>query len=242
LVSRSDSLVQARRRPGVGVGVERSGVDWAVALRAADTDLGLLDGVELVAAHGTPAEVTAGEASRRGWLAVLPGNRLPAALPPGTVPVIGPAEVAGEAPVGVRAVDRLAAMASGDVRFTEPGDLVFTTAGRPRARLDAAGGALVEAPARILRLRPGAPFARPAVLARINAAAAGTPWRSWSFAALPAPEVSALAETLDAVAAARASVLERLRRLDALASDLTTAVETRRLRIERKDHDGPDER
>ena len=96
----------------------------------------------------------------------------------------------------------------------------------------------MEYPARVLRLRPGAPLVRAAVLARINAARPGTPWRAWTFAALPAPEVSALGATLDAVAAARASVEERLCRLDALASELTTAVETRRLRIERKVDDG----
>lgn len=240
LVSRSASLVPAARRPTMPA-TERSGVDWALTLRGTDADLGLLDGVALVPAQGSPVEVTAGEASRRGWLAVLPGNRLPPDLPPGTVPVIGPAEVAAEAPVGVRTVDRLAAMASGDVRFTEPDDVVFTTTGRPRALLDAAGGALAEYPARILRLRPAAPLVRAAVIARINHAPAGTPWRTWTFAALPPAEVSVLGETLDAVAAARASVVERLRRLDALASDLTTAVETRRLRIERKDPDGPHE-
>jgi len=236
LVSRSGSLVQARRRPA-GSG-ERSGVDWVLALRAADADLGLLEGWDLAPARGTPVEVTAEEASLRGWLAVLPGNRLAEGLPPGGVPVLGPAEVAGEARVGVRTVDRLAATASGDVRFTEPGDLVFTTAGRPRAVLDREGGALVEYPARILRLRAGAPLVRSAVLARINAAPHRTPWRAWTFAVLPDPDASALGATLDAVAAARASVLESLAKLDALASDLTTAVETRRLRIERKEHDG----
>ncbi len=240
LVSRSESLVQARRRPTMSA-TEQSGVDWALTLRAGDADLGLLDRVLLVPSDGTPVELTAGEASRRGWLTVLPGNRLSPDLPPGAVPVIGPVEVAGEAQIGARSVDRLAAMASGDVRFTEPGDVVFTATGRPRAVLDAVGGALVEYPARIMRLRPGAPLVRAAVIARINAAAAGTPWRTWTFAALPPAEVSALGETLDAVAAARASVVERLRRLDALASDLTTAVETRRLRIERKDHDGPNQ-
>lgn len=237
LVSRSGSLVQARRRPVTAV-AERSGVDWALTLRELDADLGLLRGVTLVPSDGTPVEVTAGEASRRGWLTVLPGNRLPADLPTGAMPLIGPLEVAGQTPVGVRTGDRLSAMASGDVRFTEPGDLVFTTTGRPRAVLDAAGGALVEYPARILRLRPGAPLVRSAVIARVNAAAAGTPWRTWTFAALPASELSALGDTLDAVAEARASLEERLRRLDALASDLTTAVETRRLRIEREVTDG----
>lgn len=235
LVSRSGSLVQARRRPGrVG---ERSGVDWAVALTAADADLGLLRGLALVPAQGSPVEVTAEEASRRGWLTVLPGHRLPAGLPAGGVRIIGAAEVAGEARYGVRSVDRLAVAAS-DVRLTEPGDIVFTTAGRPRALADREGGAAVEYPARVLRLRQGAPFVRASVLARINAAAPGTPWRAWTFAALPAPELSALGDTLDAVAAARASLEERLRRLDALASDLTTAVETRRLRIEREVTDG----
>ena len=236
LVSRSGSLVVARRRPSLSEA--RSGVDWVVALRDADAGLGLLAGLDLAPATGTPVEVTAEEASRRGWLAVLSGHRLPEGLPAGGVRVLGSAEVAGEATVGVRTVDRLAVAGSADVRFTEPGDLVFTTAGRPRALLDTEGGALVEYPARVLRLRPGAPLVRAAVLARINAARPGTPWRAWTFAALPALEVSALGATLDAVAAARASVEERLCRLDALASELTTAVETRRLRIERKVDDG----
>lgn len=238
LVSRSGSLVAARRRPTLPEA--RSGVDWVVALRDADADLGLLAALELTPAQGAPTEVTAEEASRRGWLSVLPGHRLPEGLPAGGVRVLGPAEVAGEAMVGVRTVDRLAVAAS-DVRFTEPGDLVFTTAGRPRAMLDREGGALVEYPARVLRLRPGAPFVRAAVLARINAAPPRTPWRAWTFAALPAADVSVLGDTLDAVAAARASVAERLRRLDALAAELTTAVETRRVRIERKVDDGQDD-
>lgn len=241
LVSRGGSLVRARRTGTIAAASGRSGADWVVTLRAADADLGVLAGRVVVPDEGAAAEVTAEEASRRGWLRVLPGSRLPEGLPTGGVPVLGPAEVAGDAPVGARRVDRLAASASGDVRFSEPGDVVFTTTGRPRALLDAAGGALVEAPARVLRLAVGAPLVGRAVVARIEAAPPRTPWRAWRFAVLPPPVASELGETLDAVAAARASLMERVRRLDAWASDVTTAVETRRVRIEREEPDGQSE-
>lgn len=234
LVAGGGALVAVRRqRPVLR---ERSGADWVLALRRDDPG-GLLDGFTMAAAQGTPAEVSLGHAVEQGWARVLPGHRVDVDyLPLGNVPVLGAEEVRGR-PRGLR-VDRLALAAATDARLTEPGDVVFTADNHPAAIVDAEGGALVTFPARVLRLGEGAPLAAASVVRRIESAAPGSLWKGWRLAVLPPDAVAPLGEALAACAAERDRLAARLAQLDALASDLTTAVEHRRITLERKEPHG----
>ncbi len=227
LVSRSGSLVQ--RRPARGEASARSGADWVVHLTGADSEA-VLAGYQLRVADGVAEQVSLQQALARRWVRVLPGHRLPVdELPAGNVLVIGPDEV-GDPGRPRRSVDRLVLHSRADVRLTEPGDVVFTTGGRPRAVVDQGGGSLVLTPARVLRVKPGAPLVPVAVAARINQATSSA-WRSWQLAVLSGEGARALADALADLAAERRRLAERLARLDRLAADLTTAVESRRITI-----------
>lgn len=210
----------------------RSGADWVVGLRSTDTQ-GWLAGFGLDVRDVAPVEVSLAQAIERGWARVLSGQRVSLdGLPPGSVPVLGAAEAGAAEP---RTVDRLALHARLDPTLTEPGDLVFVVRPTPRAVLDAAGGSLVQFPARILRLRTDAPLVPAAVGARINAATS-TAWRSWRLAVVPPPDRDVLGEALTDLGSVRARLVEELARLDALATDLTTAVESRQLSITKERH------
>jgi hypothetical protein len=162
---------------------------------------------------------------------VLPGRRLElAGLPPGSVPVMTPD------PVEIT-VDRLALAARADVELTEPGDVVFTVRPEPRAVVDATGGGLVLWPARVLRVRPGAPLLPVAIASRINRFTT-TDWRGWTLAEIEDPDRSVLGEALAELHEHRARLVADLAAVDTLTRDLTTAVESRQLRITKENH-GP---
>ena len=97
--------------------------------------------------------------------------------------------------------------------------MVFTTAGRPRAVVDAVGGAFVAYPARVLRIAPGQPLSPRAIAAAINALPAGNAtWRSWPIPVIDADPAAAdgILARVDAWAATlheRQSQVEELRRL-----------------------------
>ncbi|MGC3993499.1 MAG: hypothetical protein QM779_05130 [Propionicimonas sp.] len=230
LISAGGSLVPPRPlRAGTP---ERSGADWVVDVRAADA-AGLLADYRLEVAAGTPELLTVEQARERGWLRVIPGRRVDLTdLPEGGVPVWA-ADAASAAPVLLRTVDRLSLQARTDAHLTEPGDIVFTARPVPRARIDAEGGALVLAPARVLRVAPGAPLVAGALALRVNAQD-GSDWRRWVLATVPAPDgfASALAD----LARQRAGLLADLAALDALTNDLTAAVESRQLSITKENH------
>lgn len=64
--------------------------------------------------------------------------------------------------------------------YTNPGDVVFCTSGRPRAFVDREGGAVVRHPSRVLRCSD-VRLLPEAVAAAINSRSAGeTSWRSWT--------------------------------------------------------------
>lgn len=227
LTARTGSLVPRRRVRAELSG--RAGADWAVSLAAADTD-GLLAGYRLDVVDQRPERLSVEQAVARGWVRVLPGHRLRLdGLPPGNLAVIGPDDLGDPGRPPVR-VDRLALHARADVRLTEPGDIVFTTQGGPRAVLDPDGGGVVVSPARVLRVMPGAPLVPAAILARINRATS-TAWRSWPLAVVPHDGAPGLAAALADLAAERRRLADQLARLDALTADLTTAVESGRIAI-----------
>jgi len=230
LISANGTLVPAR--PARARATGRGGADWVVDLRTADTR-GRLADYRLDVGHDTPEQVTLARANDRGWVRILPGRKVDLnGLPAGNVRVID--DPAQEEP---RTVDRLALMARAEVDLTEPGDIVFAPRPTPRAVQDAEGGALVRFPSRILRLRAEAPLVPAAVVARINAATSPV-WQNWTLAVVPDPDRAALGEALAGLARDRARLVAELAALDTLTADLTTAVESRQLRITKENH-GP---
>lgn len=159
---------------------------------------------------------------------VIKGVRLPAndwhATGAGTVVVIGPAEIRGQAPLGGRRIDRLTLESTAPrARFTEPGDVVFVPTGRPQAIVDRAGGSVVQAPARVIRcLEPGMNRVQllPEVLAADINAQRGTDTASWAIRTIPVEERDALELGLQRSAARRAALAAELDALDALDAEL----------------------
>lgn len=232
LIAASATLVPPRpqRRPA-----STRGADLAVRIRSADIG-NLLGAFELRPVAGTPRVATVDQAITRGWLRVIPGRRLDTAeLPGGNVLVVAEVQPGWRSLRTRQTVDRLALAHLGDTDLTEPGDVIFTARPRPAAVVDPAGGTLVLMPARILRIKPGAPLLPESVAARINAATT-TAWRTWTLAVLDEPDRTRLGEALTVLAAERARLEAELAAVDALSTDLTTAVELRQLTLTKENH------
>lgn len=166
-----------------------------------------------------PASITAKlvyrslhELQAAGQLTMQRGNRIDVshADPEGTVVVL-PDD--GGRRVRLDAFD--AARLYPQAHRTEPDDVVFVEKPRPRAWVDARGGALVASPARVLRLKPTAGLG-PWTLANIinHLVLAGSEWPTWTVPDLPRDEIHRLEEVL---AAAQRFDSEARRRLDAAA-------------------------
>lgn len=232
------------RKPLVDVAVRRStdghsvsGVDLAALIDRRVTQLGSSAlaalRVEATAAPGeSPAarsnETTIGQAVTDGNLRALAGNRLNAvdvAAGSDGLAVIGAAEVLGESLRGSRRIDLLsfaARYSSG--RLTEPGDVIICTSPLVGAYVDTAGGAVVQAPARVLRIT-GAGRTRflPSVLAADVKAATGPAARDWRrcpVRVLTSGSVEMLVATTTALDREREALLARVTALDDLASAL----------------------
>lgn len=89
--------------------------------------------------------------------------------------VLGPEEICGTDPVGARRIDRAIFASYTYAAFTEPSDIVYTTAPRFGLMVDHGGFSVVAFPARILRVIPEVerPFT-PRVLAALLGAARNT--------------------------------------------------------------------
>ena len=224
LVSDSGTLVPPR--PVRPAATTRAGADWAVSLRAADEHRILAD-YQLTVTDEPAVEVTVEQAKQRGWVRLLPGRKVDlSGLPSGTVAVAtDPSELAEP-----QRVDRLALRTRTDHELTEPGDIIFSLRPTPHAVVDVDGGTLVLAPARVLRVRDSAPLVPAAVAARINAATSAN-WRAWTLAVVAEPTREVLGEALTGLAREQARLAAELAAVGALAADLTTAVESRRLSI-----------
>ncbi|MFZ3415745.1 hypothetical protein [Arthrobacter sp. 3Tela_A] len=166
-----------------------------------------------------------GRLMEEGIVTYVPGTRLADGLvsAAGSVPVYGTPELLGTQPKGTRRMELLDFYAHVVDRRTEPGDVVFCTGPQAAAFVDAAGGAVVQYPARVLRVNK---TKRSGVLPELVAAdinaQADTPgsWRRWPVRQIPAdpgPEVSSLLLELDTQ---RAQARARLKQLD----ELTTLV------------------
>jgi hypothetical protein len=163
-------------------------------------------------------------------LRVIAGNRVDPADLHATngAPVIGPAELIGDSPLGERQVDRLRFGAAYDAgRYTEPGDVVFCTSPRVGAIVDRHGGSVVVSPARVLRVDRHKPHGLlPHVIAAdINRVVPqAKQWRLWRLRCAPAEQLAPLRETLKAIDAERMAALDRVSLLDELAVLVTAGV------------------
>jgi len=232
-------------RPAVVRPSRVSGPDLAVriaelttALRSADAERMMDVGVEAYDVEAGSRLTTLGEVITAGHLRVVPGNRLdPAALPGGTVRVLGPEELSGAVHPGSRGIDRLAFEAAHPTgRYTEPGDVVFSTSPRPAVLVDVDGGSVAASPARVLRIHATSPggLLSDVLAADINAAPAGAKaWRGWSIRRVPATERDALTTVLATLARQRAGARERLALLDELDHLVVRGVTSGSLRFVR---------
>ena len=160
------------------------------------------------------------------------GTRLPAqvigAPAAGSVAVIGPQEVRDPGRLGQRAVDRLVLeKAVARSIFTLPGDVVFTAEGGAAAMVDAAGGHVLQAPARVLRCIPDPHASRvlhPRVVAADINAQQGRDRRTWRLRTIPAEAVPALETVGPLLEDRRAELRRRLDSLDQLEDELIQAV------------------
>lgn len=112
----------------------------------------------------------------------------------------------------VAALDRLDLnLRHPNLKYTEPGDVVFCTSDRPRAFVDRHGGAVVRHPSRALRSRD--PRLVPEVMAAaINARPAGeTAWRAWTVALVESDDADLLRAGAAALEAERRRLQEQLR-------------------------------
>ena len=209
---------------------------------ASDPDL--FEGVEVEAAGSATDRSVPWAAATTGPdrpARVITGVRIPPAVwaaGAGGIGVIGPEEVRGEAPVGSRTVD-LVALVEGAPRsrLTEPGDVVFvttTTPTGPAAIIDAEGGNVVQAPARILRcLAPSGGGRRilPETAVRDICASRGSDPRAWRLRTVVVDSVGPW-RTVAARAARRRARLEReLAALDAVTTELSDGLAAGTLRI-----------
>jgi hypothetical protein len=170
---------------------------------------------------------TLGAAKDRGDVRILAGLRLDTGLGPGGVVVLGEAEVCGAGRPGDRTVDRLAVIARHPaVRFTEPGDVVFTNFPRPAALVDTHGSAVVTYPARIARIAgPDSGLAARLLAADINAQPEGAKaWRGWPLRRLPSDQATVLDQALAEIEAYRVDLDRRRQDAEELARLLARAA------------------
>lgn len=172
------------------------------------------------------AEGTLGEAITARGVRLVGGNRLDRVdLARGTVRVYGPEELIGSVPHGQRRIDRLTFSSKYPAgRYTEPGDVIFCTSPWPAALVDREGGAVVAAPAKVLRINRAGLL--PQVLAGdINAVTATTKdWRAWPIRTVPEVESAALDAALTALDRERESARTRISQLDELTNLITRGV------------------
>jgi hypothetical protein len=107
---------------------------------------------------------------------------------------------------------------------TEPGDVIFYESPRPRAWVDQRGGAMVAAPARILRVAKKAEFGPRLLTAVINNAAAGSEWKTWAVPSISREESQKIESTLAGVERYRNELDRRIEAADALTSSLIAGV------------------
>lgn len=174
---------------------------------------------------------TVGHGIAEGYLRVIAGKRLHAGHVAtgreGRV-VIGPAEVIGQSSVGARRIDPLTfAGEYPSGRFTEPGDVIFSTSPRIRAFVDSVGGSVVQSPARILRITQAgrSRFLLAAIARDVSATPeAAKDCRRWRVRVMAGATDVALTATMDTIRRERQALAARIATLDDLANALVNGI------------------
>lgn len=188
---------------------------------------------------GDRATFTLGDAVRRKHCRILPGNRMdPADLNASSgAAVIGSAELLAQLPLDQRRVDRLTFGASYPAgRYTDPGDIVFCTSPRVSAMVDAHGGSVVVAPARVLRIdtsNPGGllPHLLAADIRSVDPGAKR--WTLWGLRRAATDQYEVLNGALADIERERLAARQRLAHLDALAATIAEGVTANTITISR---------
>lgn len=199
----------------------------------------ILDGLDVMAAPAdasrNPIPWSRATAPGRARLAkVLKGVRLTddlcQAQGAGAARVIGGPEIRGLMDPGDRKVDRLALeQVAPRARFTEPGDVVYVPTGSPAAIVDGVGGAVVQAPARIVRILPdpeGESRLLPEMVAADISAQKGSDTRAWQLRTVRAESAEALRTVLARVTARRTELQEQLSVVEELGMELARGLAT----------------
>lgn len=166
-------------------------------------------------------------------LRLLPGTRFQAHDITADIgfPVMGTAELTGTGES--RFIDRFVLAANyPQAPLTEPGDIVFSTTGKPRAWVDSEGLSVVEYPARILRISSRNRYGLiPTVIARdINAGQPGS-WRRWHVKRFHEDHLETTKKTLELLERSKQQALERAAQLEQLTALLTTGSASAALQI-----------
>lgn len=196
-----------------------------------ELDRGFLRGVELSAAPARPAYVSMSDAAPK-LAHDLPGTRVPLKYidkpETGSAIVIGPDETRNPAHIGRRGVDRIVLeTVSPHARLTEPGDVVYVSAGGPAAIVDHEGGHVVQAPARIFRcltIKGEARHLVPTVAAADIAAQLGSDRSTWQLRAVEPAQANAITEITRHVDTQCERLRDELRNLDALNAELINGL------------------
>ncbi len=209
---------------------------WEARDRCADS---ILDGLDVMAAPAdagrNPVPWRTATAPGRARLAkVLAGVRLADDLcqahGAGTARVLGAPEVRALMGVGDRKVDRLVLEeVAPRARFTEPGDVVYVTTGTPAAIVDRVGGAVVQAPARIVRILPdpdGESRLLPEMVAADISAQTGSDTRAWQLRTVRTESAEALRTVFARVTARRTELQEQLSAVEELGMELARGLAT----------------
>jgi len=167
--------------------------------------------------------MTVDELAAQGVLSIRNGARLDLSLASSTGPVRVFAPDGGGSDLGFDplVLERHISQA----RRTEPGDVVFTHTPRPAAFVDAAGGSVVAAPARVLRLGKEAPVGPHLLAWTVNRQpASAREWRAWRIPIPAPPEQARLEMALLEVVHLRDELRQRLDAATALANELIVGV------------------
>lgn len=109
--------------------------------------------------------------------------------------------------------------------FTEPGDVVFTTQGKPTAVVDREGSNAVKYPVRILRVdsAKGSELV-PEVLAKDINSEQQTNWRRWDIRKLPYDTVAALERSLRELDEERLAAVQRASLIENISQQLISVL------------------
>ena len=184
-------------------------------------------GIQLMAEDGGAEWVDCDTAAR-----MLGSDRCGARIPedavgkpaPGSALVLGKSELRGQVRVGDRTIDRLTLeTVAPQARFTNPGDVVYLPQNPPVAVVDAHGGSVVEAPARVFRCcadPDGDRVLSPHIVAQDISQSPGRDRSKWQVRAISRRAVVTAGLAADALAQKRQELEATLESLDTLKHEI----------------------